>query len=1005
MKVSYEFLPELFLRAPYYSFNGYDLDRLPEVLAAEAFRNALFLASPDFYRVLEVKGFDFSALGRKERHTLCKYYNRMCFRPVPFGSFASFSLLEWGSGETVMLAGDDGTNIHLLPDEGLLSSLRVGKNAFSDNDLLTVNPVLYRFGNEFRFVKSLIDEKGHYRFSLDALPAGRFYTALFSSLRKKQMKFMELSAWMERRTGCSTIEAKEYIEFLVTEQVLYHTGSGNIINKMDIRDSLPALAGFWTKYQTTAFTQTGLIKTVSDELDLLLNGHHPGGKKVCFYSALERKANSGGLAIQDQEDLLAGIDVLRKLALPFSSAALKQFTEDFKARFDLEKVPLLLALDPDSGVSYGKFGLIGFANGFEDVRFPKKPLKDSPVAWTKVHSWLFRLWSIARENGRFSAVELREADLATLDPVEDMALPPSTLAVMFRKTEDYLLIEHAGGATATALIGRFTAFSTGVGRLCRELVNLEVTADPDVLFADVGQLNDTHSDNINRRELIYPYEIPVNVFSTLPKPAQIPLEDMLVSVRNGELILESVKLKKRIIPRIASVYNYHLNELAIFRLLGDLQFQGLQAFLNFSMESFFPGLNFYPRVAFGQIIISLAKWTFSEPELAVLFNEAMGNLQTRFRRFRDQYQLPQRVSMGSNDQQLIFNLSNSRDMQFFLQCLTGLKNVTISEYLLPDRSVKISNKPLAGQFIAFLSHRNKIYRDVTGVGLPLKTGCQRDFLLGSKWIYLKIYCTPESAESILVNVVAPFIRKKRRMIIAWFFIRYFDNGYHLRLRLLTAEGGALELLADLKDQLNGSGHDQLVKGYQGDIYRRELERYGAGIIEFVEEFFCAGSELVLRNLVLQDKGNGGLTEFHLGLYSAYCLLTVFLGETSAFTEFTEKMADRYFKEFHGDRQLKLDLDLKYRSIKPEIDRLVKNTSLNKSLSPAFKKLLQKAKEIIDALNAGPETDKQKLLADLIHMQLNRTFRVKQRTQEFMVYYFLHKYARSGKSRISKPVHP
>jgi hypothetical protein len=116
MKVSYEFLPELFLRAPYYSFNGYDPERLAEVLATAAFRNAVFLASPAFYLVLEAKGFAFERLGAKEKHTLCKYYNRMCFRPVPFGSFASFSLLCWGSGGAVKLSGDQEAVLHLLPD-------------------------------------------------------------------------------------------------------------------------------------------------------------------------------------------------------------------------------------------------------------------------------------------------------------------------------------------------------------------------------------------------------------------------------------------------------------------------------------------------------------------------------------------------------------------------------------------------------------------------------------------------------------------------------------------------------------------------------------------------------------------------------------------------------------------------------------------------------------------------------------------------------------------------
>src|SRR5258708_1800404 len=115
MRAEYQFLPDLFLRAPYYSFAGYDLDRLPEVLGHQAFRNAIFLASPDFYRILTAKDFDFAKMSGKEKHTLYKYYNRMCFRPTPFGSFASFTLLEWGRGDTVRLSVDQDARLHLLP--------------------------------------------------------------------------------------------------------------------------------------------------------------------------------------------------------------------------------------------------------------------------------------------------------------------------------------------------------------------------------------------------------------------------------------------------------------------------------------------------------------------------------------------------------------------------------------------------------------------------------------------------------------------------------------------------------------------------------------------------------------------------------------------------------------------------------------------------------------------------------------------------------------------------
>jgi hypothetical protein len=112
----YDFLPELFLRAPFYSYKKFDLAALPEVLQDLHFRNAIWLASPVFHRSLKGKNFEFEQLNEKEKFTLAKYFNRMCYRPTPFGSFATFTNLSWAGEGPVQLAADDQAILHLLPD-------------------------------------------------------------------------------------------------------------------------------------------------------------------------------------------------------------------------------------------------------------------------------------------------------------------------------------------------------------------------------------------------------------------------------------------------------------------------------------------------------------------------------------------------------------------------------------------------------------------------------------------------------------------------------------------------------------------------------------------------------------------------------------------------------------------------------------------------------------------------------------------------------------------------
>lgn len=967
MDTDYQFLPELFLRAPYYSFSGYDLGRLPEVLATTVFRNAIYLASPDFYRVLETKEFDFNRLGQKEKHTLYKYYNRMCFRPTPFGSFASFTMLEWGDGGPIKLAGEEAALLHLLPDGITRIPLRSG---LQYGGPLMLNPSLYKFEKEYRYVKSTIDEKGRYRFSLEALPAEKFYSALFGWLKKNALRQEELVEKIVKWSGCTDAAAIDYLVFLKTEQVLFDESTGQIIG-----DSRRLL-------------ETQLLK------QCLLP--HVANDNSTFYAALERKHEKGCLPKEAQTDLLEALDVLRRLSQPPIPADLKKFTVEFKERFDLEKVPLLLALDPDTGIVYGNNKVSGIDLEFGEIRFPAPQNNITSIEWQRTHALLLELWGRARSQSRYAPVVIGKEDLANFG-TSPAAVPPQTVAVMFRTTEEHLVVEYTGGASGTSLIGRFSVFNEGAGQLCEKLAEIESAANPGIAFADIGQLSHSHADNINRRQNIFPFQIPVNVYPGQQTGTIIPLSDILISVQHGELVMESVKLKRRVIPRLATAYNYQHNGLGLFRLLCDLQYQGVHAIHGLSYETFFPGLSFYPRVSSGNVVLCLAKWHFQEAELEVLRNTPPQVALHQVRIFRHTYGLPQRVSMGNSDQQLVFDLAVQEEVLFFIQCLQNVKRLTLSEYLLPGKIIKTGNKPLAGQFVAFLAHHHQIYPALPAMPPTARTA-PRNFLLGGEWLFLKIYCTPESADNLLLEVITPLIRKKRKVIERWFFIRYYENGHHLRLRIKTGENHIGEILTALKNKLQKPGTNCLVRNYQGDTYRRELERYGAAVISEVESVFCSGSEFAAAHIALQLRGADTPSEFLFGLLNTHRIAGIFISNPNVLAEFYKQTAERFIKGFAGDKQLRIQLDNKYRASRSEIELLLGQAAEEDILFKQFQKFRNANLKLAIKIKDYKNEDRQKLLADLIHMQLNRTFKIKQRVQEMLVYYFLGKYVASKIAR-------
>jgi thiopeptide-type bacteriocin biosynthesis protein len=179
-----------------------------------------------------------------------------------------------------------------------------------------------------------------------------------------------------------------------------------------------------------------------------------------------------------------------------------------------------------------------------------------------------------------------------------------------------------------------------------------------------------------------------------------------------------------------------------------------------------------------------------------------------------------------------------------------------------------------------------------------------------------------------------------------------------------------------------------------------MERYGSGLIEDAEALFCAGSGLILSWTRLVTAGEPvPFSNLQLGIVSAARMAeTFYSGKDLA--AFFALMSARFLRGFSGGKQLKTDLDTKYRSMRREVEEAMQVPPPG-AVASAMKTLLRTMVVVkVKAANDPPEKQ-QALLADLIHMQLNRTFQIKQRQLELLVYYFLDKYTASLLARRKK----
>src|SRR5262249_20222593 len=136
---------------------------------------------------------------------------------------------------------------------------------------------------------------------------------------------------------------------------------------------------------------------------------------------------------------------------------------------------------------------------------------------------------------------------------------------------------------------------------------------------------------------------------------------------------------------------------------------------------------------------------------------------------------------------------------------------------------------------------------------------------------------PSLADALLQQEIGPLVRGAGHsgQIDAWFFVRYADPEWHLRLRL---HGPSETLHAEVLPALQSVAKRLLAQGrlrrLQFDTYVPEYERYGGEEgLRLAERIFHIDSESVLDLLALLPPGDAGLdARWRLALVSTDRLL-------------------------------------------------------------------------------------------------------------------------------------
>lgn len=683
------FAQHLLLRMPVKSPADYSADA-QSFLEDCLFLSAIYLATPSFYESIKRHGFQNNKLSKKEANTLQKYINRYCFRPTPFGLFASVSLAEWSDKAP---SRNFKQHFQACVHADMTYQNALGSNLL-ENELYTQatyegNPSIYRVMNEYRFFRERMDEACRRREYL-------LQSIAFSKLLKDLLAYccagrsrQEIVLHITAAANCTTDEGEEYADFLIDAQLLLNCLRVNITGT----DYLKRLANTNAQKQTArtealdSFVQQRSVNTLMNpesivQLHNSLNAMLPpraNCNKFDYLNViLQRPATGRHLGLRYQQQLRDGINALELLSPNEESPAMAQFINAFQQHFEGQTIPLLMALDPEAGIGYQRPAPEKNNPLLETMNIHYKIKSEPSGGWTDRHSLLMEAWLRDNVPG-LTVIRLTESDLRQLKQQGDQKQLLG-ISILFRVLGEKVFIENAGGINAPALMGRFTVADPAIRNAAQQMARHLEAQNPDIIFAELLHLADPHTDNINRRESIYRYELPITAASVLTQNQQLQLSDLYISIEAGRVMLHSEKHKKIVIPRLTSAYNHSLNKLPLFRFLADLPYQYGRSDLGFNLRQLFPNLHFYPRVEYANIILSLATWILPEGQLSglqALPEQAVDS----FKQLARSINLPALFSLADGDQELVFDWRRETEILFFCSSIRERKEVVLKEFL------------------------------------------------------------------------------------------------------------------------------------------------------------------------------------------------------------------------------------------------------------------------------------------------------------------------------------
>ena len=982
---------------------------------------AIYTASPELYAEFFKVTRNSAKPDSRLMLTLYKYLSRMSSRCTPYGLFAGCSTGRIGNQTNISYKNAvhrKESRLDMNYVNELINHLQLMpelKRTLS----YSVNTSLYAKGEFYRYIEYQIENKRR-QYTLASVRKSEFLESLIDAAGNGMSYQNLLDLLLKVAATVEKEEAEAFLDELIDSQILISELEPTITGELymnTLPDHLVNKVGYQlieNIRKINVLLEKGGINSFEEVYQIINENFVTCQSKDLIQTDLFFDHQENQLSAEVTGQITSQLSELYGLSTKAGSEDLDEFKQRFYERYEDREIPLLQALDGESGVGYGSSGKSDHLPLLEGIE-PGVKKAAKTTTWTALTLMVNKVFKRAMEAGTAIA-ELYPGDLEELELREDLeADVPSSLfvfgSVLASSSAELdagnyqFSLSNCSGPSAANVLGRFCHGDQVLFENVLETLREDEPDDEGKIYAEIVHLPESRIGNILLRPTLRNYEIPFLGKSSRPSEEQIRIQDIMVSFKDGRIVLRSVRLNKVVIPRLSTAHNYR-NGLPVYRFLCDLQKDGLYHSLYWDWANLRDS-PFLPRVVYKNLILCKASWTINRL--------ALKDLTGKFELDEDRLithlavmKVPRYVCIAEYDNELLIDSQNNLGRQLLYQELNKKGGVKLTEFLSEPGKCFLKdaeNRGLANEILFPVSNKKGVLRyTLPEVSKPVKI--QRTFIPGSEWTYFKLYGGTKTTEKVLVEKIRPYLGEliDQEIIKGWFFIRYTDPNHHIRLRIRMnpdKTNEANQVISDFCGLLKTDVEEGGLYKIQLDTYVRELERYGPDHIENSETLFYYDSVATAEILNMIEGDAGESFRWLLAARGLDELLNDFgLGLEDKLGVF-EKISDTFFKEHHGGKALTVALNEQFRthrkSIRSFLDPKQDEDNGIEEATAEFAKRTAGTKEVIKAMSSLFErhlsADKKGfyLLTSYIHMYMNRFFLSKPRQHELVLYTLMKKH--------------